>query len=154
MPFEIVHGDITRMKTDGIVNAANTGLHMGGGVCGAIFMAAGPALLQKACAEIGGCPTGSAVITRGFGLPAKYIIHAVGPVWQGGGKGEREMLYSCYTSALNLAQSKGLCSIAFPLISAGIYGYPRKQAQEVAAQAIGDFLKGSSMQVYLVLFGG
>ncbi|NLM46756.1 MAG: macro domain-containing protein [Firmicutes bacterium] len=155
MPLHIVQNDITKMQVDAIVNAANTALKMGGGVCGAIFRAAGAEQMQAACDAIGGCRTGEAVITPGFRLPAKYVIHTPGPVWQGGNKGEEELLRSCYLSSLELAQKHGCQSVAFPLISAGIYGYPKDQAMEVATTAIEDFLRenNSEMDVYLVLFG-
>lgn len=136
----VVKRDITKMNVDCIVNAANSHLQAGGGVCGAIFRAAGHRRLQKACDEIGGCPTGSAVITPGFDLRAKYIIHAVGPVWQGGDHGEPEALYGCYRKALELAAGNGCRSIAFPLISSGIYGYPKELAWEKAIQSCSDFL--------------
>lgn len=152
MPFEIVHGDITQMQVDAIVNAANSALAPGGGVCGAIFSAAGYGPLERACRSIGGCETGQSVITDGFALPAKYIIHSVGPIWHGGGHNEAALLRSSYTSALELAWKNNCSSIAFPLISAGIYGYPRAEAQQVAETAIQDFLRSKEMQVYLVLF--
>jgi len=156
MPFEVVRGDITRMKTDAIVNAANSRLQQGGGVCGAIFAAAGARQLQAECDALGGCPTGQAVITGGGSLPARYIIHTVGPVWRGGGCGEPALLRSCYLRSLELARSRGLRSVAFPLISAGIYGYPPALARQTAEEAIRGFLAGqdSSMTVYLVLYGG
>lgn len=153
MPLWIVNGDITHMDTDAVVNAANSHLKAGGGVCGAIFSAAGHELLARACDKIGSCPTGSAVITDGFGLAAKYIIHAVGPVWHGGGRGEEEALRGAYRSSLKLAEDHGMESIAFPLISSGIYGYPKDQAMQVAVNTIGEFLSGSDLSVYLVLFG-
>ncbi|HHX75242.1 MAG TPA: macro domain-containing protein [Firmicutes bacterium] len=155
MPFHIVNNDITKMQVDAIVNAANTSLKMGGGVCGAIFRAAGAEQLQAACDAIGGCRTGQAVITPGYKLPAKYVIHTPGPVWQGGDKGEEQLLRSCYLSSLELAKQHGCKSVAFPLISAGIYGYPKEQAMKVATTAIGDFLRDNDdgMDVYLVLFG-
>ena len=150
----MMRGDITDMRTDAIVNAANTALQAGGGVCGAIFRRAGHRRLQAACDAIGHCPTGSAVITPGFDLPARYVIHACGPIWQGGGRGEEASLRSCYLSALELAEQHGLQSVAFPLLSAGIYGYPWREALEVAVCAIGDYLRDHDMMVYLVIFGG
>ena len=132
---------ITELDTDTIVNAANSGLQAGGGVCGAIFRAAGYEELQAACDEIGYCETGSAVITPGFRLKAKYVIHAVGPVWHGGHDAEPLLLYSCYRQALQLAVQNGCCSVAFPLISAGIYGYPKDRAFEKAIESCRDFLQ-------------
>ena len=152
MPLEIVRNDITVMRVDAIVNAANEHLLMGGGVCGAIFAAAGAEALTKACAKIGYCKTGDAVLTRGFALPAKYVIHAVGPVWRGGAEGETELLAACYDSALALARRQGIRSIAFPLISSGIYGFPKDVALSVATAQIGAFLRENEMQVYLVVF--
>ncbi len=135
---------ITVLETDAIVNAANSGLMMGGGVCGAIFSAAGAARLQTACLKIGGCRTGDAVITPGFDLPSKHVIHAVGPVWHGGKKGEPELLYSAYKRSLEVAKENGLHSIAFPLISAGIYGYPQDLAWLTALQACKDFINADN----------
>jgi O-acetyl-ADP-ribose deacetylase (regulator of RNase III) len=152
MPLRIVRNDITKMQTDAVVNAANSSLRMGGGVCGAIFAAAGAEQLQEECRRIGHCDTGKAVITGGYGLPAKYIIHAVGPVWQGGGHDEARLLHSCYTSSLELALEHGCSSVAFPLISSGIYGYPKDQALHIAITAIGEFLLRHDMDVYLVVF--
>jgi len=151
MPFQLIHGDITKIQADAIVNAANPDLQHGGGVCGAIFAAAGAAL-QAACNEIGGCETGQAVITPGFALPARYVIHTVGPIWRGGATGEEALLYACYQNSLALAKATGLESIAFPLISAGIYGYPKAQALQIAAAAITDFLRENEMTVSLALF--
>jgi len=131
---------ITQMEVDAIVNAANEGLWEGGGVCGAIFREAGSEDLTKACKAIGGCKTGSAVITPAFKLPAKYIIHAVGPRWNGGNNGEEELLYGAYASSLELAKENDCHSIAFPVISAGIFGYPKKEAWRVATQACHDFI--------------
>lgn len=155
MPFSIVYGDITAQKTDAIVNAANTALQQGGGVCGAIFAAAGARELQAACDRIGRCETGQAVLTEGFRLPARYIIHAVGPVWRGGKQNEETLLASCYRSALLLAHKQQCRSIAFPLISSGIYGYPKEEALRVARQSIEAFLQDTApeMEAVLVLFG-
>ena len=152
MPFAILRNDITRMDTDAIVNAANSGLWAGGGVCGAIFAAAGHEELERACRAIGHCDVGSAVITPGFGLKAKYVIHAEGPIWQGGEQNEPALLKSCYCSALALAKKKRCRSIAFPLISSGIYGYPKADALRIAVEAISAFLLEHEMEVYLVIF--
>ena len=152
MPFSLVRNDIVNMRVDAIVNAANSSLAPGGGVCGAIFAAAGRTALDKACRAIGHCDVGSAVITPGFNLPARYVIHAVGPIWQGGSRGEADLLHSCYTRALHLARENGCESIAFPLISSGIFGYPKPQALRVAINAIEEFLLKYEMQVYLVIF--
>ncbi|MDR2571062.1 MAG: macro domain-containing protein [Oscillospiraceae bacterium] len=140
------------MNTDIIVNAANETLQKGGGVCGAIFEAAGIKELQDACNKIGICKTGSAVATEGFAL-SKYIIHTVGPVWQGGNNNERNVLYACYRNSLKLAKKLKCNSISFPLISAGIFGYPNDKALRVAVKAIGDFLTDNDMDVFLVIFG-
>jgi len=153
MPFAIVHQDITTMETDAIVNAANTGLRMGGGVCGAIFRAAGAAELQAVCDKLAPIRTGEAVITPGFNLPARYIIHTAGPIYRGGSHGEERLLRACYLNSLRLAAEHQCGSIAFPLISAGIYGYPKEEAKAVAEQAIRDFLEEHDMDVRLVLFG-
>lgn len=132
---------ITDLETDAIVNAANDGLWAGGGVCGAIFRTAGHDKLQAACDAIGHCDTGSAVITPGFDLKAKYIIHAVGPVWSGGDNKEPQMLYGAYRRSLELAVENGCHSIGFPLISAGIFGYPKDKAWRKAIQACNDFFQ-------------
>lgn len=132
---------VTEVNADCVVNAANSSLAAGSGVCGAMFEAAGYRALTEACAAIGHCDTGSAVITPGFRLKAKYIIHAVGPVWQGGGRGEETLLCGCYGSALELALENGCHSIAFPLISAGIFGYPKQQAWEAALRSCRAFLR-------------
>ncbi len=132
--ISVLRGDITLLDVDAIVNAANEQLAPGGGVCGAIHRAAGPGLAE-ACRGEGFCPTGSAKITRGFDLPARYVIHAVGPVWHGGGAGEADLLRGCYETSLALARDKGLSSIAFPAISTGIFGYPLEAATAIAVAA-------------------
>lgn len=152
MPFEIINNDITKLHIDAIVNAANSQLLAGGGVCGAIFKAAGYEQLQAACNKIGFCDTGHAVITDSFNLPAQYIIHAVGPIWQGGNRNEAKLLYSAYARSLILAKQHNLTSIAFPLISSGIYGFPKEAALKIAVSAISDFLGKYDMLIYLVIF--
>ncbi|MBR0288645.1 MAG: macro domain-containing protein [Selenomonadaceae bacterium] len=151
MPLKILNADITTLKVDAIVNAANTQLAAGGGVCGAIFRAAGYRELQAACDKLAPIQTGEAVITPGFNLPAKFIIHTAGPIWRGGNFGEENLLRSCYTNSLKLAAENNLQSVAFPLISSGIYGYPPPDALKVAVQAIKDFLKQKDLEVILTV---
>lgn len=153
MPFSIIRNDITKMCVDAIVNAANTDLQMGGGVCGAIFKAAGASKLQVACDRLAPIRTGEAVITPGFGLPAKYIIHAAGPVYRHLNAGQSEQyLHAAYTNSLKCAMENGCESVAFPLISSGIYGYPKDEALKVATSAIQDFLADHDINVSLVVF--
>jgi O-acetyl-ADP-ribose deacetylase (regulator of RNase III) len=144
-----IAADITTLAVDAVVNAANTALARGGGVCGAIFAAAGPEL-DAACAALGGCATGDAKLTPGFALPARFIVHAVGPVWRGGSDGEAELLASCYRRSVALAREAGAGSIAFPAISTGIFGYPSDQAAEVAVRTLSGCV--GDLDVRLVAF--
>ena len=152
MPFQILHNDITNMETDAIVNAANSKLLEGGGVCGEIFSKAGRDELQKECTLLAPCAVGHAVITKGYNLKSKYIIHAVGPIYKDGNSNEETYLKSAYENSLKLAKDYNLKSIAFPLISAGIYGYPKEEALNIAISTIKEFLKHNEMDIYLVVF--
>ena len=152
MPLTIVRNDITKMDVDAIINSTNTSLKKGGGVCGAIFEMAGTQKLQAECDAIGRCERGEAVITKGYNMPARNIIHTVGPVWNGGKSGEPYLLRACYTNSLALAVRHGCESIAFPLISSGIYGYPKDEALQIALDAIRDFLLEHELDVYLVVY--
>ncbi|MHC4591376.1 MAG: O-acetyl-ADP-ribose deacetylase [Planctomycetota bacterium] len=149
--LDLARGDITLQETDAIVNAANSGLRGGGGVDGAIHRAGGPAIMEE-CRRIGGCPTGTAVITTGGNLPARHVIHAVGPRWGGGDRGEEELLAGAYRSSLQVAVENGLRSVAFPSISTGAYAYPIRQAARVALRAVADFLRDNPGRLDLVRF--
>ena len=153
MPFSIVRNDIARVHADVLVNAANERLAAGGGVCGAIFDGAGASEMAAACAQIGHCPTGSAVVTPGFDLPCRWVVHAVGPIWRGGSHGERDLLRSCYRSLFAEVARLGAASVAFPLISAGIFGYPVREALDVARAETSAFLDNHpDVEVTLVVF--
>ena len=151
--LRIVQSDITMLDVDAIVNAANNSLLGGGGVDGAIHAAAGPELLE-ACKSLNGCATGEAKITKAYGLPAQYVIHTVGPVWQGGDQGEAQLLARCYQNSLQLAYEHQLTSLAFPAISCGVYGYPKPQAARITVQEISSFMASHDFPetVYLVAF--
>jgi len=155
MKVRLVQGDITGIEVDAIVNAANSGLLGGGGVDGAIHRAAGPELAD-ACRHLretcGGCATGDAVITGGFNLPARHVIHTVGPVWHGGDQGEAELLANCYRTSMMLADTQGIRTIAFPAISTGVYGYPIEKAVKVAFEAVRSHKAESTEEVVFVLF--
>lgn len=154
MPLFIINDDITQLKVDAIVSASNNDFYVTGGVCGKIHKAAGPELLEE-CKKLNGCETGEAKITKGFKLPAKFVIHTVGPIWLGGKKGEDQLLKSCYYNSLKLAVENKCKSVAFPMISTGVYGYPKYWAMKIAQSSINDFLGKleDDIDVYIVLYG-
>lgn len=153
MPFGIIRDDIAHVRADVLVNAANERLVAGGGVCGAIFAGAGHERMSAACREIGSCPTGGAVTTPGFDLPCRWVVHAVGPIWRGGAHGERDQLHACYRSVFAEVERLGAASVAFPLISAGIFGYPVREALDVARDEAAAFLgRRPDVEVTLVVF--
>ena len=152
--IELIEGDITKLDVDAIVNAANSSLLGGGGVDGAIHYAAGPQLVEE-CAKLGGCPTGEAKLTKGYRLPARHVIHTVGPIWQGGNNGEPEKLANCYRNSMQIAADNGFETIAFPAISTGVYGYPKEEAAQIAINQVIECLNKMPgiKKVTFVLFG-